>query len=87
MGMFDYITDVPLTNCRKCGTALIGWQSKDRDCTLSEIPYWEVDYFYTLCEAKVDGQKCGEWHEYVRKRPNPRPRVPIEDYELSGRET
>lgn len=84
MGMFDDITDVPPMNCRKCGTPLEGWQSKDGPCELEKLPYWEVSNFYTSCHKVVSDDPlrryCGEWHEYVRRVPlGPRP---ITDYEL-----
>jgi hypothetical protein len=76
MGMFDDITDVPPLNCRKCGAPVSNWQSKDGDCQLEKIPYWEVRDFYSMCS----NEKCREWHQYHLKEPAiPRP---FSDYEL-----
>jgi hypothetical protein len=74
MGMYDEITDVPPLPCRKCGTLVLNWQSKDAGCQLARIPYWEVGQFYAACP------KCHEWHQYELKQPAiPRP---LSDYEL-----
>lgn len=80
MGMFDDITDVPVLNCRRCGHPLSGWQSKDGECALDKIPYWEVRNFYVMCHNKIKGKECCEWHEYQLREPN-HPR-PISDYDL-----
>lgn len=56
MGMFDYVRfEAP---CAKCGTSLIGWQSKSGDCELETLEPWQVHWMYTGCN------KCGLWNEY-----------------------
>ena len=74
MGMYDYVTDVPEVTC-SCGAEVTGWQTKDFSRQLVEIPYWEVDNFYTMCDS------CKAWHEFNREVPAPpRPEVPITNY-------
>lgn len=80
MGMFDHITEVPEQKCRRCGAVLERWQSKDGGCHLAKIPYWHVNHFYTYCDAKVNGFRCGEWHEFMRNPPAEP--IPIEGYTL-----
>lgn len=81
MGMFDYISQVPVQNCRKCGQQLgADWQSKDGPCELLELPFWQVRNFYQKCHNKVGNKECGEWHEYILREPLlPRP---LADYDL-----
>ena len=79
MGMFDWITHVPETDCPNCGEPLSGWQSKDGKCQLKSIPYWHVDVFYTSCD------NCNEWVEF-QKEPPIRTWVPMTDYEINSRE-
>lgn len=48
MGMFDYVKySAP---CPKCGTVLIGWQSKDAGCNLDTLEPKDVGYFYDFCD-------------------------------------
>ncbi len=48
MGMFDWINvKIP---CPKCGKDIEGFQSKDKDCNLDCLEFWEVDNFYSFCE-------------------------------------
>jgi hypothetical protein len=74
MGMFDYV-NVPITGCPYCGKeGLTDWQSKDGDCLLVTVEYWEVDNFYTHCDF------CRLLVEYVRTVP--KQPIPLEYYEL-----
>lgn len=74
MGMFDYVEFQ--TKCPTCGEILTGFQSKDGECIMTTIPYWEVDHFYTSC------WNCRTWVEFRRKKPVGKPYVPISDYTL-----
>jgi hypothetical protein len=77
MGMFDYITGVPEVKCRKCGEPVTHWQSKDGECHLMKLAFWEVQNFYSACS------KCKTWHEFRCKTPPlPRPKKPFSDFEL-----
>jgi predicted RNA-binding Zn-ribbon protein involved in translation (DUF1610 family) len=73
MGMYDNIR-TPDIKCPHCGEVVTGFQSKDADCALDTLDYWEVDNFYTSCVS------CGTWLEFYRK--TPRQYLPIEAYEL-----
>ncbi len=71
MGIFDYINfEMP---CPKCGNMIDGFQSKDRDCSLSTYNFWQVNHFHALCAS------CGKWIEVNRKNHV----VPITDYEMT----
>jgi len=72
MGMYDNIT-APEVLCPKCGSSLMGWQSKDGVCELTNIHYLQVNNFYTNC-------KCGAWIEFNRITP---PSGDIDDYEMT----
>ncbi len=60
MGMFDNV-EVPPAYCKcpVCDAELTDWQSKDGPCTMTLQQFYEVDNFYTSCDA------CGEWVEYT----------------------
>ena len=59
MGMFD---DVKLEiKCPECGEVVNRFQSKDGECVLAELDFWEVDNFYDYCE------KCGAFIEFTLK--------------------
>ena len=75
MGMYDYIRYV--MDCPECGVEIDSFQSKDGDCCLATLEFWEVDRFYSTC------QKCQTWIEYNRKRPTGK--IPIKDYKRSQR--
>jgi hypothetical protein len=77
MGMFDWVSQVPPVACRKCLKPIEGgWQSKDGDCQLNNIPYWNVRNFYTDCPH------CNAWNEYRLKAAHVV--LPLTDYELLG---
>lgn len=72
MGMFDHITlKAP---CGSCGKEIDGFQSKDSNCVLDHLNFWEVDNFYTNCNS------CGSWNSYSRK--DKRQPLPLTAYEL-----
>lgn len=77
MSMFDWIKFK--TTCPKCGENVNGFQSKDKECLLDELEFWEVDNFYTSCF------KCKTWIEYFIKstaQTTARSRLTIDDYDL-----
>jgi len=57
--MFDYVKVEPEQKCYKCGYVLGGWQTKNLDCALKEVPFWMCNSFYTTCYM------CGTWHKYT----------------------
>lgn len=73
MGMFDYVNAPGLT-CGKCEEPISGFQSKDRDCELDRLEFWQVDNFYTLC------RKCGAWNEWEKKPPLENRPLDLDDY-------
>jgi len=73
MGMYDKIKYE--MDCPTCGVRVTGFQSKDKDCKLATLEFWEVDNFYALCP------KCSTWIEFNRKEP--RTPSPIGDYEMT----
>jgi hypothetical protein len=74
MGMFDYVETPPI-KCQACDNMITEWQSKDRECILDRLQYWEVENFYTSCN------KCKAWNEYQLPRRARQPK-PLEDYKL-----
>ena len=76
MGMFDRIKFS--CRCPYCGATMNGFQSKDGDCNLDDIEFWEVDFFYASCKG------CSVWVEFSAPS-RPQPPRPIEDYEMSFR--
>ena len=75
MGMFDRIKYE--MDCPKCGYKVNSFQSKDAQCLLADLDFWEVDNFYDACG------NCGLWIVFNRK--NPREKAPISDYEMTTR--
>lgn len=73
MGMYDNI-DYTM-KCPLCGHFMLGFQSKDKDCTLSKLEFWQVDNFYTHCD------NCEAWIEFNLKD-EARKKLKIEDYEM-----
>lgn len=59
MGLFDYVKyEAP---CWNCGKILTKFQSKDADCTLTEVTPSDVKNFYNCCP------NCFAWNEYKVK--------------------
>lgn len=75
MGMFDYV-NVTLP-CFKCSTIVTGFQSKDGDCQLHTLEYWQVDNFYTKCD------NCNTWINYTINR-SLRPYLDISAYSVDN---
>jgi len=73
MSMFDYVNYE--MDCPKCGHKVTRFQSKDRDCEMKTIEFWEVDCFYSHCCF------CDTWIEFRLKAP--RPQLPIRAYQMS----
>ena len=71
--MFDYIKYE--MECPECGHKIDSFQSKDGDCQLHTLNYWEVNNFYTICN------NCGVWIIFNYK--NSRVEIPISDYEMT----
>lgn len=73
MGMFDWIHfDI---KCPNCGKVVDSFQSKDGNCKMELLEYWEVDNFYAMCD-------CGNWIEYTLKNKYHRSYLPIEAYDM-----
>jgi hypothetical protein len=79
MGMYDHVITPPI-KCQACDNMLTGWQSKDRECNLDHLEYWEVENFYTFCG------RCSTWNEYHLPR-EARQKIPLEAYKLVKNET
>lgn len=76
MGMFDYVNFE--INCPVCSSKVTGFQSKDKNCDLLCLEFWQVDNFYSSCD------KCGAWIEFNIKE-EVRKRFTINDYEMNIR--
>ena len=57
MGIFDNVRHE--MECPNCGRLVDDFQTKDDDCVLLNLEFWEVDNFYTFCT-------CGVWIEFNR---------------------
>jgi hypothetical protein len=73
MGMFDHIKFE--TACPVCGKILKNFQSKDGDCVLDCLEFWQVDKFYDYCD------RCDIMVEFVLKE-DVRKKFTIHDYEM-----
>lgn len=73
MGMFDWVKFEK--DCPVCGNKVTGFQSKDGECTLSELEFWQVDRFYSHCEV------CDTWIEFSLKEET-RKKLTIDDYKM-----
>jgi hypothetical protein len=71
MGMFDYIRFK--VKCPLCGTLVQDFQSKDGQCLLETLEYWQVDNFYSYCN------NCGNSIEYKLEE---RRKIPLKDYSV-----
>jgi len=88
MGMFDWINfKIP---CPKCGREISGFQSKDGDCLLRCLEFWQVDNFYSYCEhceAMIEYTLNEKTKEKIKETiENMRKVFTINDYELNFRE-
>ena len=96
MGMFDWVNIKVL--CPKCGRKIEDFQSKDGDCMLECLEFWQVDNFYSYC---ID---CDAMIDYILKEDkrkkiegmmkqvedlikNTRKSFTIDDYSIEFRET
>lgn len=70
--MFDYVKHE--VDCPTCGKPITEFQTKDTQCEMDAVQYWETDHFYSPCDY------CDTWVDFYRK--NPKPYVPISDYEM-----
>lgn len=73
MGMFDDIRFE--MDCPNCKEKIKNFQSKDGECGMHLLEFWEVSHFYASC------YKCQSWIEFnLPQRPNRR--LVIEDYNM-----
>ena len=71
MGLFDYIRFE--IECPSCKNKIKDFQSKDGECYMYVLEFWEVNNFYARCSF------CGTWIDYtIKQRPNRR--LIIKDY-------
>ncbi len=84
MGMFDWV-DIKIP-CPKCGKDVEGFQSKDKDCNLDCLEFWEVDNFYSYCDycgIMVDYHLKDEIKNKIKKLvEDVRKDLTVNDYEL-----
>jgi NMD protein affecting ribosome stability and mRNA decay len=88
MEMFDWVKfRVP---CPKCGREVENFQSKDGDCLLEELDFWQVDNFYSYCdncEATINYTLNNDIREKIRTIiENIRKALTIKDYDLEFRD-
>lgn len=88
MGMFDWINiKIP---CPKCGKEITGFQSKDGDCLLACLEFWQVDNFYSYCDhckATIDFTLKEEVREKIRESvENIRKILTVNEYKLEFRD-
>ena len=75
MGMFDYIKYK--MKCPHCGKMITEFQSKDGDCMLGRLNFWEVEEFYNYCD------ECGTWIEFTLKEEDVNFDILIDQYEMT----
>ncbi len=89
MGMFDWI-NIKLP-CPKCGKEIEGFQSKDGECLLDCLEFWQVDNFHSYCnncKAMVDYTLKRDTKKKIRESiENMRKALTIDDYELDFRDS
>jgi hypothetical protein len=88
MGTFDWVNfKVP---CPKCGREVENFQSKDGDCLLSNLEFWQVDNFYSYCdncEATINYTLNNDVREKIRTIiENMRKVLTIKNYDLEFRD-
>ena len=88
MGMFDWVNfKVP---CPKCGREVENFQSKDGDCLLGTLEFWQADNFYSYCdrcEAMINYTLSNDIREKIRTIiENMRKVLTIKDYDLEFRD-
>lgn len=87
MGMFDWIK-IKLP-CPKCGREIGGFQSKDGECLLDCLEFWQVDNFYSYCndcKAMVTYTLNDDKKEKIRKLVEDiRKTLTINDYDYNLR--
>lgn len=75
MGMFDWVNYE--MECPNCKHSVDGFQSKDKDCTLSTVEVGVISNFYTHCS------NCDTWIEFNLNKD----KVTIDDYIMTTRKT
>lgn len=75
MGMFDYVEIT--VKCPNCNVKINPFQTKEKDCFLRTLNFWEVDYFYAGCK------NCETYIEFtLSHRPNRK--LSLKDYNMSA---
>ena len=63
-------------NCPRCKKDMGEFQSKDGDCGMETLDWWEVDNFYTSCEhcrtGKDDKKYKAELDKFLKHRVKPK---------------
>lgn len=89
MGMFDWV-NIKLP-CPKCGKEIEGFQSKDGECLLDCLEFWQVDSFHSYCnncKAAVEYTLKKDTQKKIRESiENMRKALTIDDYELDFRDS
>ena len=74
MGTYDNINLE--IKCPLCGYKLKNFQSKNKDCDMSTLEFWQVNEFHTICD------NCDSFIKYTLKD-GARSKFTLDDYKLS----
>ena len=77
MGTYDNINLE--IKCPSCGHKIDNFQSKDKDCVMSTLKFWQVDEFHTICN------NCDIFIKYTLKE-DVRSKFTLDDYKLITKE-
>jgi len=82
MGIFDSVNFK--IKCSECGNVIDDFQSKDGDCLLNTLEFWEVDNFYSFCPTcnkRIEFTLKTEVSDRIRKKIDElRKSLTIDDY-------
>lgn len=80
MSMYDYIDIV--IKCPNCSSLIDRFQSKDGNCMMENLKYYEVSHFYSACH------ECKKWID-VYINPEFKIHIPTDQYivEVDGIQT
>lgn len=74
--MFDYVNFK--IACPNCGHEVREFQTKDTECCLHTVEYWETSYFYSACD------NCEASITFSRnQRIPPLPYVPLDHFTMT----